>query len=175
MKRRDFVVSGLACASALGLTASGVAGDEKNGKSKDGQKKPLKRRDRPDLTLTAVAVQFHTTDDDKDQDSKLTMIVKQGQKTIAHSESFAGSALFPDDSDSDFFELGEVDKKFTLGEIVKGVTVRLSFEPVGDDNWWFEFSLRFKFSDDSTVTMHMDTNTKFDDDELTVTEWSLQP
>jgi len=127
-----------------------------------------------DATLTEVKVVFHTTDDDKDHDTTLSMWAKIDTKTLAYSEGFANKTRFPDPSDSSPFPLGEVDKKITKQDVARGVKVRLKMTTDGDDNWWFKFTVTFKFSDDSTIVMEMSENTKFDDDETTDKTWDLK-
>ena len=126
-------------------------------------------------TLTEVKVQFHTLHDDKDHDTTLTMWIKVGSKTIAYSEGFANDMRFPDHTDSAVIALGEVDKKILKEELVPGVKARLRMKTVGDDNWWFKFTLTFKFSDDSTLTMHHPIAERFDDDERVEDEFLLRP
>ncbi|MCW8129195.1 MAG: hypothetical protein KIS92_02315 [Planctomycetota bacterium] len=128
-----------------------------------------------DATLTEVKVVFHTTDDDKDHDTTLSMWIKIDTKTLAYSEGFANNTRFPDKTDSSPFPLGEVDKKISKQEVAKGVKARLKMTTNGDDNWWFKFTVTFKFSDDSTIVMEMTENTKFDDDETTDKTWDLKP
>jgi hypothetical protein len=126
-------------------------------------------------TLTEVKVQFHTLHDDKDHNTSLSMWIKIGSATIAYSEGFANNTRFPDHTDSPVFALGEVDKKITKDQVVTGVKARLRMVTVGDDNWWFKFTLIFKFTDDSTITMNHPTAERFDDDERVEDEFFLRP
>ena len=126
-------------------------------------------------TLTEVKVQFHTLQDDKNDNNALAMWVTVGSKTLAYSEGFANGVRFPDHSDSPVIALGEVDKKITKDEIIPGVNARLRMTPMGDDNWWFKFTLTFKFNDDSTITMHHPTPERFDDDERVEDSFFLRP
>ena len=142
----------------------------------------------PEGTLTEVSVQFYSAPPfvrpgvplpkmfamGKDDDTTLSMWIYLGNKTITTLESF-GAVEFKPNRFSPRFILGEIDKKVTFSEVSRGVRATLAMQTVGDDNWSFNFTVTFRFSDDSAITMKNDTVEVFDDDETTSKDFDLKP
>lgn len=125
-------------------------------------------------TLREVEIVFHTTRDDKDHNTKLFTKVKVENEIIAELLGFAApNCRFDNDSTSQSFALKKV-ARVPKSLIKNGVKAWVKMETVGDDNWWFYFTLTFTFSDGSRVEMQA-SETRFDDDERTQQWWDLTP
>jgi hypothetical protein len=106
-----------------------------------------------DACLLQAMVSFHTNDEDKDDDTHVTVTVRQVDSTLAaHIDDDFGR--FDDHSDDGPFGLLIVNPA-TKNELRTGnVTVRI--DPNGNDTWRFNFALDLLFSDGSHLTAQAD-------------------
>ncbi|MER6763347.1 MULTISPECIES: hypothetical protein [Amycolatopsis] len=92
--------------------------------------------------LTGAFVKFHTTDNDKDGDSHVTVFVKERDGTIA-ARVDNDFGRFPDNSDNGPFGLEIVDPAsrddFAGGQVI----VRM--DPKGHDTWEFTMYVELQF------------------------------
>jgi hypothetical protein len=100
-------------------------------------------------TLRAATVKFHTNDDDKNEDTHLTVVVRDEDGTIAAriDDDFG---LFRDQSDNGPFDL-ELMNKSAKGTLRSG-TVELRIDPANTDVWKFNYFLDLLFTDESHLT-----------------------
>jgi hypothetical protein len=96
--------------------------------------------------LVGASVSFHTNDEDKDDDTHVTITARQGDGTIAAriDDDFGH---FNDHSDNGPFGLKVINQstKDTLEE--GNVTIRV--DPNGNDTWRFNFAVDLVFDDGS--------------------------
>jgi hypothetical protein len=101
----------------------------------------------PPPTLTGAAVTFHTTDNDKDGDTNVSVYVICGGATAAAVSGTWGH--WNDNSDDGTYQLNLVEHP--RRDQVSGVCIaRLVEAPNGHDEWHFNWSLTLAFSDGST-------------------------
>jgi hypothetical protein len=100
-------------------------------------------------TLRAANVKFHTNDDDKNEDTHLTVVVRDEEGNIAAriDDDFG---LFRDQSDSGPFDL-ELLNKSPKGALRSG-TVEIRIDPANTDVWKFNYFLDLLFTDESHLT-----------------------
>jgi hypothetical protein len=103
--------------------------------------------------LTHASVLFHTNDEDKDDNSHVTATVRDNDGFIvARIDNDFGH--FNRDTDSGPFSLEVLSlaEKATMGS--GSVTLRI--DPHGNDTWRFNFALRLRFSDGTTLACEND-------------------
>jgi hypothetical protein len=103
--------------------------------------------------LTHASILFHTNGNDKDDNTHVTATVRDNDGSIvARIDNDFGH--FNDDSDSGPFNLEVLSpaEKATMGN--GSVTLRI--DPDGGDTWLFNFALRLKFSDGTTIACEND-------------------
>ena len=99
-----------------------------------------------DPTLTGANITFHTNDENKDWDTKVSIVVRLGGQqgpTVARTDSIFSE--FGDNSDAGPFDLWLI-RPVTRDQLRRG-QVEISIQPNGDDTWRFNFLLDFLFSD----------------------------
>jgi len=101
----------------------------------------------PPPVLVGARVHFHTTDDNKDHDTNVTVAINYGGHTIAAVSGTWGE--FPDNSDSGWKEMIVIERP-RKDAVIGASSVRLVEAPVGHDEWHFNWSLELTFSDGST-------------------------
>jgi hypothetical protein len=97
-------------------------------------------------TLTGAQVSFHTNDEDKDDDTHVTVTVRQRDGTIAAriDDDFGHFNDHSDNGPYGLLILNPADKS----DLTQGnVTIRV--DPNGDDTWRFNFFLDLIFADGS--------------------------
>jgi hypothetical protein len=106
-----------------------------------------------DPTLKAANIKFHTTDDDKDADTHVTVIVRDEEGTMAAriDDDFG---LFTDQSDNGPFDL-ELLNKSSKGALRSG-TGEIRVDPKGEDEWHFNYFVDLLFTDESHLTSEAD-------------------
>jgi hypothetical protein len=100
----------------------------------------------PPPVLTAASVSFHTTDNDKDGDTNVSVYVLCGGTTVASVSGTWGH--WNDNSDNGTYQLNVVEhprKDHTIG----ACSARLVEAPKGHDEWHFNWSITLTFSDGS--------------------------
>jgi len=98
-----------------------------------------------DPTLTSAFASFHTNDDDKDDNTILTISIEKGHDEYAKVDGITGK--FDDHSDNGPFGVnieGTVRKS-----ALPGATLTLKIRPSGNDTWKFNCFLELQFSDGS--------------------------
>jgi hypothetical protein len=100
-------------------------------------------------TLANSTVRFHTNDEDKDDDTHVTVTVNDDNNVIAAriSNDFGH---FDDHSDAGPFGL-EIQNASEKGDLQRGA-VLLRIDPNGHDTWRFNFFLDLEFSDGSHLS-----------------------
>jgi len=99
-------------------------------------------------TLTQASIVFHTNDEDKDDDSHVTVTVRDDNGFIvARIDDDFGH--FNDQSNNGPYSLAVTNPadKSSMG----GGTVTVRIDPHGHDTWRFNFSLRLRFADGTTI------------------------
>jgi hypothetical protein len=95
-------------------------------------------------TVATANIKFHTTDDDKDHDTHVTVEVKDGNGlVIARIDNDFGH--FDNNSDSGPFDMPIVNAS-SRDDCERG-SVRIHIDPNGHDTWHFNFFLQIVFSD----------------------------
>ena len=99
-------------------------------------------------TLTSVEAKFDTTTDNKKQDTKLDVYLKNrdGQE-VGKSEGNEG--LW--DKHSHHSVILQIEGNPTKAEVEHG-SVSLTFHPDGGNTWKFNYRVTLKFSDGSSIT-----------------------
>jgi hypothetical protein len=98
-----------------------------------------------DPTLVNANITFHTNDEDKNDDTLVTVSVQKGDTVAAQiSDRFQH---FNDHSDAGPFDL-EIVTPLTRDELKTGL-VSMEITPNGNDTWRFNFFLDLRFSDGS--------------------------
>ena len=99
-------------------------------------------------TLTSAEAKFDTTTDNKDQQTKLDVYVKNSDgQEVGKSEGNEGVW----DKHSSHSVTLQVEGNPTKAEVAHG-SVSLTFHPRGGDTWKFNYKVTLKFSDDSSIT-----------------------
>lgn len=100
-------------------------------------------------TLANANIKFHTTNDDKDDDTHVTIVVMDGNNTvIARTDNDYGH--FDDNSDSGPYALKVINPS-GRSECQRG-SIKIHIDPHGHDEWHFNFFLTLIFSDGSTLS-----------------------
>jgi hypothetical protein len=99
------------------------------------------------ITLTAVSAKFHTSSDDKDDDTKFDMALRsKDNKVIAEAKNVFGK--YEENSDHSV----PFEKKGNFGKTdLDQSKFSIHIMPDGSDQWDFNLTLEFKFSDGTTV------------------------
>ncbi len=116
------------------------------------------------VVVSKVEVKFHTNDDDKDRDTKLTT------DFMCHDSVFASSNIkppvriyggfnsysdsFSDNQDTPWIEVG-VGTTVAKAEI-HGCKTKIRIDPKGHDTWKFNYWVRLWYSDGSHDEYHYD-------------------
>lgn len=100
-------------------------------------------------TLANSTVRFHTNDEDKDDDTHVTVTINDDNNVVAAriSNDFGH---FDDHSDAGPFGL-EIQNASEKGDLQQGA-VLLRIDPNGHDTWRFNFFLDLEFSDGSHLS-----------------------
>jgi hypothetical protein len=96
-----------------------------------------------DEGLVKASVRFHTTDNDKDHDSHVTVYVKEKDGTIA-ARADSDYGQFPDNSDNGPFALQVLDPA-TRDDFAGGQAV-VRIDPKGNDTWQFTMYVELDFA-----------------------------
>ncbi|MGH7933729.1 MAG: hypothetical protein ACREQN_11270 [Candidatus Binataceae bacterium] len=106
-----------------------------------------------DASLVQAMVNFHTNDEDKDDDTHVTVTVRQSDGTIAAriDDDFGH---FNDHSNNGPFGLLILNPAIKNDLRTGNVTVRV--DPNGNDTWRFNFSLDLLFSDGGHLNTEAD-------------------
>lgn len=103
----------------------------------------------PKVVLTYARVQFRTTDDNKDHDTKVHVYLVCSGVTYAETH-IERDEEFKDNTTSSWFP-------FTIGQtlvkdtVIPTCTARLVEQPKGSDEWHFTWRMELGFSDDTTM------------------------
>ena len=106
-----------------------------------------------DPTLVGATISFHTNDDDKDNDTHVTVTVRQRDGIIAAriDDDFG---VFHDHEDNGPFDL-KIINAVAKSELRTG-NITLRIDPNGNDTWRFNFFADLIFSDDSHLSAEAD-------------------
>jgi len=103
-------------------------------------------------TLTSVEAKFDTTTDNKNQDTKLDVYLKNRDgHEVGKSEGNEGRW----DKHSTHTVTLQIEGNPTKAEVAHG-SVSLTFHPHGADKWNFNYKVTLKFSDDSFISKELD-------------------
>jgi hypothetical protein len=100
-------------------------------------------------TIANSTVRFHTNDEDKDDDTHVTVTVTDDNNVVAAQIS-NDFGHFDDHSDAGPFGL-EIHNASEKGGLQRG-NVTLRIDPNGHDTWRFNFFLDLEFSDGSHLS-----------------------
>jgi methionine-rich copper-binding protein CopC len=99
-------------------------------------------------TLTSVEAKFDTTTDNKDQQTKLDVYLKNsGGQEVAKAEGNEGRW----NKNSTHTVALQLEGNATKAEVANG-TVSLTLHPQRRNKWSFNYKVTLKFSDDSVIT-----------------------
>jgi hypothetical protein len=102
-----------------------------------------------DAVLVSAVASFHTNDDDKDWDTKLSIYVRnRAGADVAKIENIMGR--FPDNSNNGPFGLSVL-VNIPKAQIAANSHTDLSIVTVGHDTWRFNYYLTLGFSDSTTL------------------------
>lgn len=99
--------------------------------------------------LSGASVVFHTLDDDKDNDTEVTMSLVVGNEAIADGKTTG--TRFPDDSDSPPLAL-DVHGEHRKDDLGAG-TLKIHIAPNGHDTWKFKTTLTLTYLDGTKSTI----------------------
>jgi len=94
-------------------------------------------------------IKFHTNDDDKDDDTHVTVTVRDSNQIIA-ARIDNDFGHFDDQSDNGPFGLIVINQSAKSNLQTGSVTIRI--DPNGHDTWKFNFFLALVFDDGSTLS-----------------------
>ena len=100
-------------------------------------------------SLANANIKFHTTNDDKDDDTHVTIEVKDFNGVVS-SRADNDFGHFDDNSDSGPFSI-QVLNASSKSDCQRG-SVRIHIDPNGHDTWHFNFFLTLVFSDGSILS-----------------------
>lgn len=95
--------------------------------------------------LVSATVAFNTTDDDKDDDTRVTVYIKSGGNTIASWSGIEGK--WPDPSMRGPFNLNINSANFKKQDLLGAGQVVIVENPNGSDEWHFAYRVTLNFSD----------------------------
>jgi len=99
-------------------------------------------------TLQNASIKFHTTNDDKDNDTHVTVDIMNGNGTVvAHIDNDFGH--FNDNSDNGPYDI-PISGTLNLSDMPRG-SVKIRIDPNGHDTWNFNYFLNMTFSDGTPV------------------------
>jgi|GraSoiStandDraft_24_1057298.scaffolds.fasta_scaffold203500_2 hypothetical protein len=98
-------------------------------------------------TLVGANITFHTNDEDKDDDTHVSVTVQDSTMTTLAAEIADNFGHFDDNSDAGPFELVLVNA-LTRDQLKTG-NMTIAIKPNGHDTWRFNFFLDLRFSDGS--------------------------
>jgi hypothetical protein len=98
-------------------------------------------------TLVGANITFHTNDEDKDDDTHVTVTVQDSTMTTVAAEISDNFGHFDNDSDAGPFQLVVVNS-LTRDQLKTG-NMTIAIKPNGHDTWRFNFFLDLRFSDGS--------------------------
>ncbi|MEW2625501.1 hypothetical protein [Streptomyces sp. NPDC048106] len=103
--------------------------------------------------LQEATVSFHTNDENKDHDTNITIEVRdnRGGMTARVSNTFGP---FNDHTNTGPYNIPVLNH--TGKDELRGGTVLLRVDPVGDDTWRFNFNVDLLFDDGSHLTSSAD-------------------
>jgi hypothetical protein len=96
-------------------------------------------------TLTGASIEFHTNDDDKDDDTEVTVVIHLADRKTVVARTAGAFANFRNNSDAGPFDLLVVNP--VTREELKTGNVTISILTVGNDTWRFNFFLDLRFTD----------------------------
>jgi hypothetical protein len=99
--------------------------------------------------LKNCTISFHTNDDDKDDDTHVTVTVRDSNQVIA-ARIDSDFGHFDDHSDNGPF--GLVIKNQSKKEVLQTGNVTIRIDPNGHDTWKFNFYLDLIFDDGSRLS-----------------------
>ena len=100
-------------------------------------------------TLRNCTIKFHTNDDDKDDDTHVTVTVRDGEQVItARIDNDFGH--WDDNSDQGPFGLIIKNRSEKASLATGSITIRI--DPNGSDTWKFNFYLDLVFDDGSRLS-----------------------
>ncbi len=129
----------------------------------------------PDLSklpfVQSIEIQFHTNDDDLDDDSLLSVTFLHGSQIVAEALPQRGSV--PDSKNTGLFGLREIndfsDNQSTPWlpvQVMPGVFLRMDMlhqcstkvriDPQGNDTWRFNYWVRVRYNNQTTDEFHFD-------------------
>jgi hypothetical protein len=141
LKGKSFgrLVAAVAAGAALMLGLAGTASASTQSVAHPSSVRPLD----VGANLVSATITFTTTNDNKDSDSQLTVQVLNSSGVVkAQAIGFFGQ--FGNGSTNTVVLRVKPNVKF---ETLVGGTVRLGFQPNGDDTWKFGYDLSLDFSD----------------------------
>lgn len=104
-----------------------------------------------DVKLTAATVAFHTNDEDKDNDTKVTVVVRNWDRTeVARVSDYFGH--FDDNHDNGPFSLFILNQTTVEKLKANRGEVAMHIDPNGHDTWRFNIHVELRFSDGSSAT-----------------------
>lgn len=123
----------------------------------------------PKIVLTDAAVNFFTTNDNKDGDTKVHVYLICGGNTVATVSDTWGE--FDDNSESGWKYLSVIEYP-PKDTVIGNCRVELVEEPNGHDEWHFNWRLELRFSD--STTKRFDFSGGDVDYDRTTRSWSLK-
>ncbi|HKR22021.1 MAG TPA: hypothetical protein VJS17_05460 [Pyrinomonadaceae bacterium] len=107
----------------------------------------------PPPVLTGARVEFYTTDDNKDHNTTASVFIKCGGSLVASVSGQWGE--FNDDSPSGWKQLNIIERP-RKAAVIGVCTAQAREDPVGDDEWHFNWTLELTFSDGTTKSYRWD-------------------
>jgi hypothetical protein len=101
------------------------------------------------VEVTNASITFHTNDEDKDDDTHVTVIVRDSSNVLAANVA-NDFGHFNDHSDNGPFEL-IVRNPSERADLQRG-SVKIRIDPNGNDTWRFNFDLDLQFDDDTHLS-----------------------
>ena len=117
-------------------------------------------------TLSGVTAHFHTNNDDKDDDTRLSVYVYAGPTLIARSENNTGKYNNGSDHDINLNVLGIHDS----GQLAHGST-KVMITPNGHDHWEFTYSFDLTWSDGNVTQFTCGSTALSQDDRVYTCTW----
>jgi hypothetical protein len=106
-----------------------------------------------DVTLTAVHLDFKCHKDGKDANTVMTIKITNGGIRVAGPHSLTGVAIGNDEDKPVDFPASEISSvPFSATDAIKGGSLIIDFEPVGDDTMHYDLGVDLTFSDSSGVS-----------------------